>query len=141
MVVAAAGSGKTTILIARIKNFIDQGVKPRDILACTFTRKAAQEMTDRLLAAVGERGKAVTIGTIHSVAYRMVTPELGEDWRVLSDPTLMVERVLGEPSSRNPHGVGPVMKPGEAISAIAKAVGSSPRLVRQLGRADLLMLV
>ncbi|MBF8376468.1 UvrD-helicase domain-containing protein [Alicyclobacillus mali] len=121
MVVAAAGSGKTAMLIARIQYLIDQGVKPGDILACTFTRKAAQEMTDRLLAAVGERGKGVTIGTIHSVAYRMVTPELGEDWRVLSDPTWMIERVLEEPSSKNPHGVGPVMKLGEAISAIAKA--------------------
>ncbi|WP_277093880.1 ATP-dependent helicase, partial [Alicyclobacillus mali (ex Roth et al. 2021)] len=121
MVVAAAGSGKTAMLIARIQYLIDQGVRPGDILACTFTRKAAQEMTDRLLAAVGERGKAVTIGTIHSVAYRMVTPELGEDWRVLSDPTWMIERVLEEPSGKNPHGVGPVMKLGEAISAIAKA--------------------
>nr|WP_242549409.1 ATP-dependent helicase [Alicyclobacillus mali (ex Roth et al. 2021)] len=121
MVVAAAGSGKTAMLIARIQHLINQGVRPGDILACTFTRKAAQEMTDRLLAAVGERGKAVTIGTIHSVAYRMVTPELGEDWRVLSDPTWMIERVLEEPSGKNPHGVGPVMKLGEAISAIAKA--------------------
>ncbi|TDY38258.1 UvrD-like helicase family protein, partial [Alicyclobacillus sacchari] len=131
MVIAAAGSGKTAMLIARIQYLINQGVRPGDILACTFTRKAAQEMTDRLLAAVGERGKAVTIGTIHSVAYRMVTPELGEDWRVLSDPTWMIERVLEEPSGKNPHGVGPAMKLGEAISAIAKAKADalSPRQV------------
>ncbi|GMA56034.1 hypothetical protein GCM10025858_05370 [Alicyclobacillus sacchari] len=94
MVVAAAGSGKTAMLIARIKYLIDQGVDPRRILACTFTRKAAQEMTERLLTATGDMGKDVTIGTIHSVAYRMVAPKMGDGWRVVSEPSWMIERVL-----------------------------------------------
>lgn len=77
LVVAAAGSGKTTMLLARIAHLLDSGTSPERILACTFTRKAANEMRDRLTSAVGAVGRKVTISTLHALAYKMVVPVLG----------------------------------------------------------------
>ncbi|MCL6598918.1 MAG: UvrD-helicase domain-containing protein [Alicyclobacillus macrosporangiidus] len=121
IVIAAAGSGKTAMLIARIKYLIDSGVNPERIVACTFTKKAAGEMKGRLVEAVGPKGKPVTIGTIHSVAYRMVLPQLGDEWKVVPEPYWLIEQVLEEPNEYNRHGVGPVMNPSEAVLAVFKA--------------------
>jgi len=120
LVVAAAGSGKTAMLIARIKHLIDSGVPSHKILACTFTKKAAAEMKQRLVKNIGPDGKSVTIGTIHSVAFRAVRPELGEGWKV-QEPSWLIEQILEEQSDYNSHGVGPLMAPAEAMMGIAKA--------------------
>ncbi|MCL6441847.1 MAG: ATP-dependent helicase [Alicyclobacillus sp.] len=131
IVIAAAGSGKTAMLIARIKYLIDSGVSPRRILACTFTRKAAHEMKTRLVDLVGDHGKSVTIGTIHSIAYRMVMPQLGDTWTVVPEPTWLIEQVLEESSDYNKYGVGPIMKPTDAVLGVykAKADALSPHQV------------
>ncbi|WDL99770.1 ATP-dependent helicase [Alicyclobacillus sp. ALC3] len=121
IVIAAAGSGKTAMLIQRIKFLMDSGVPARRILACTFTKKAASEMKTRLIGVAGDSGKEVTIGTIHSVAYRMVLPHLGDGWRVVAEPSWLVEQALEEPSQYNPHAVGGIMKPADAITAVFKA--------------------
>ena len=128
IVVAGAGSGKTAMLIARIKWLIDSGVDPHKIVASTFTRKATDEMKSRLIEAVGEKGKQVTIGTMHSIAHRMVMPQLGEGWTVIPEPSWLIERVLEDPGKYNPHGVGPLMKASDATTAVytAKADGKWP---------------
>lgn len=125
IVVAAAGSGKTAMLIARIQFLIDSGADPSRILACTFTKKATQEMRARLVDAAGDKGKRVIIGTFHSIAYRMLMPELSEEWRVSPDTSWMMERVLEEPSAHNTHGVGPQMSFSDAKLAIQKAKADS----------------
>ena len=109
------------MLIARIKLLIDNGVSPRRILACTFTRKASHEMKTRLVDLVGARGKEVTIGTIHSIAYRMLLPQLDKGWTVVSEPSWLIEQVLDEPGPYNKHGVGPLMKPTDAALGVYKA--------------------
>jgi DNA helicase-2/ATP-dependent DNA helicase PcrA len=124
MVIAAAGSGKTAVLIARIQYLIESGVDPRTILACTFTRKATEEMRTRLVDVVGrEAAKQVAIGTMHSIAYRMLKSILGnDDWKVATDPTWLMESVLDEPSRVNPHGVGPLYKTAqEALTEVSRA--------------------
>ena len=125
MVVAAAGSGKTAMLIARIQYLIDKKVEPRRILACTFTKKAAKEMEERLVKLVGAKGKQVTIGTIHAVGRRMLANQLPlsdeNGWKVAKDPSWLIEMVLEEPSTYNRHGVGPIMMAPDAITGVAKA--------------------
>lgn len=118
IVVAAAGSGKTAMLIARIKFLVESGVQPDRILACTFTRKAADEMKARLLHSLGENGNQVTIGTIHSVAYRMIMPQIGNGWDVIAEPSWLIEQVIEPAGAHNPHGVGNILPPSEAILGI-----------------------
>jgi len=89
IVAGAAGSGKTAMLMARIKFLVESGVQPDRILACTFTRKAADEMRTRLVHGLGDKGNQVTMGTIHSVAYRMIMPQLGRGWDVIPETVLV----------------------------------------------------
>ena len=69
LIVAGAGSGKTRVLTSRIAYMIAQGVDPSRILALTFTRKAANEMKERIASMVGERNaRRICMGTFHSVS-------------------------------------------------------------------------
>ena len=68
MVIAGAGSGKTRVLTYRIAHMIEQGVDPFNILALTFTNKAAREMTERIGKIVGaSEAKNISMGTFHAV--------------------------------------------------------------------------
>ena len=68
MVIAGAGSGKTRVLTFRIAHMMEQGVDPFNILALTFTNKAAREMTERIGKIVGgPEAKNISMGTFHSV--------------------------------------------------------------------------
>jgi DNA helicase-2/ATP-dependent DNA helicase PcrA len=68
MVIAGAGSGKTRVLTYRIAHMIEQDVDPFNILALTFTNKAAREMTDRIGKIVGaSEAKNISMGTFHAV--------------------------------------------------------------------------
>ena len=71
-IVAAAGSGKTRTMIARIARLLDDGVPGSRILPITFTRKAARELSERIKANVGQTLKAFTI---HSAAYNLILNE------------------------------------------------------------------
>src|SRR5574344_804935 len=70
MVLAGAGSGKTRVLTERIGNLVNSGVLPYNILAITFTNKAAAEMKERLIDTCSTRG--MTICTIHSMCARIL---------------------------------------------------------------------
>ena len=73
LVVAGAGSGKTRVLTARIARLIEHGgVLPREILAVTFTNKAAGEMRERVARALGEDPAGMWIGTFHGIGARML---------------------------------------------------------------------
>ena len=66
--IAGAGSGKTTTLTYRVANLIDNGINPASILLLTFTKKAANDMLQRVRNLVGEFGKLVEGGTFHHFA-------------------------------------------------------------------------
>ncbi len=68
LVIAGAGSGKTRTLIYRVARLIESGVPPGAILLMTFTRRAAQEMLERVERLVGEKSRSVAGGTFHSFA-------------------------------------------------------------------------
>ena len=73
MVFAGAGTGKTKTLIARITHMInDCGIAPKNILAITFTNKAANEMRERIKIATGDADSRVNISTIHSLCARIL---------------------------------------------------------------------
>lgn len=76
MVLAGAGSGKTRVLTMRIAHLITNGVDPFNILALTFTNKAAREMKDRIAKVVGiSDAKSIWMGTFHSVFARILRGE------------------------------------------------------------------
>lgn len=73
MIIAGAGSGKTRVLTYRIAHIIRQGVDPYNILALTFTNKAAREMKNRIANVVGDaEASAIWMGTFHSVFSRIL---------------------------------------------------------------------
>lgn len=76
LVLAGAGSGKTSVLTARIAFLINDGVHPGNIMAVTFTNKAAEEMRKRLRKIMGkDEVNAIWVGTFHSICNRLLRTE------------------------------------------------------------------
>lgn len=73
LIIAGAGAGKTRVLTCRIANAIACGAAPGEILALTFTKKAANEMKERIAALVGEyKARWIWMGTFHSIFIRFL---------------------------------------------------------------------
>lgn len=75
LVIAGAGSGKTRVLTYKIAYLLTQGYKPWEIMALTFTNKAAREMKDRIINLVGSEAQSLQMGTFHSVFARILRRE------------------------------------------------------------------
>ena len=101
LVIAGAGSGKTKVLTTRIAYLIEQGIKPWNILAITFTNKAAREMRDRLDLLINE--EVGFIGTFHSLGLKIIRENheilnLSSNFTILdSDDVLsIIKKILKE---------------------------------------------
>jgi len=113
LVVAGAGSGKTRILTSRIIHMIQQGIEPVNILAVTFTNKAAQEMRHRIRSVVNA---PVSVGTFHSTCLQMLRLHaervgLKPDFTIYDDidQLAVIKECMKElnidPKSVNPKGI------------------------------------
>ncbi|HBQ13772.1 MAG TPA: ATP-dependent DNA helicase, partial [Myxococcales bacterium] len=102
VVFAGAGSGKTRVITYRVAHLVtERGVAPWNILAVTFTNKAAQEMRDRLAKLVGGRARDLWVGTFHATCARLLrrfADQVGvrKDFTIYDDQDsrAMVKRVL-----------------------------------------------
>ena len=99
LVIAGAGSGKTKVLTTRIANLIDNGINSYNILAITFTNKAAKEMRDRLSNLVPNN--SAFVGTFHSFGVRVIrenyeTLGLSRNFTILDsdDVTTVIKKIL-----------------------------------------------
>lgn len=75
LIIAGAGSGKTRVLTYKIVHLIQSGVEPSNILALTFTNKAAREMKERMKELVGDSVNKLWMGTFHSIFARILRKE------------------------------------------------------------------
>lgn len=108
LVLAGAGSGKTSVLTNRIAYLIEQGISPANILAITFTNKAAREMKERVTKLIGPDARYIQISTFHSFGLKILKENyefLGYEKNFIildSDDTLTVVKKLMKDLNMNP---------------------------------------
>lgn len=130
LILAGAGSGKTKTLTHRIANLVAHGVHPSEILAVTFTNKAATEMKTRIAELLGESIRFPFMGTFHGICVRLLRIEhlaanLDPDFTIYdtSDQETLIRRLLKEQGITNK-----TLKPKSILSTIshAKNHGETP---------------
>ncbi|MBC8136958.1 MAG: ATP-dependent helicase [Fibrella sp.] len=138
LVLAGAGSGKTTVLTRRIARLIADGVPPAKILVTTFTKRAAQEMGDRLVSMCGEDAlSGIWIGTFHAHCLRILKREWAERFGKegkfdLADEywqKRVLRAIMGKPDDyarlpQPPFGQNIRFDPKSALLAISSAKNS-----------------
>ena len=151
LVLAGPGTGKTTTLVEAIARRIEDGAEPASVLALTFSRKAAEQLRDRVVARVGRTVSTAMCSTFHSFAYGLIRqwspPELyAAPLRLLSAPeqdVVLQELLTHAPESvRWPdtlrEAVGTRGFAREVLDVLARAreKGLGPDDLRRVGRDE-----
>jgi superfamily I DNA/RNA helicase/RecB family exonuclease len=151
LVLAGPGTGKTTTLVEAIVERVEQGVDPASILALTFSRKAAEQLRDRVTARLGRTLSTGPSSTFHSFAYALVrahgpTGLYDEPLRLLSAPEqdVVLQRLLTReaesvrwPASLDPAvGTRGFAREVQAVLARARERGLDPTDLVTLGRTE-----
>ncbi|MGE5174357.1 MAG: UvrD-helicase domain-containing protein, partial [Betaproteobacteria bacterium] len=84
LIVAGPGTGKTLTIVRRIAYLIRKGARPENILAVTFTNRAAREIRERAEKLLGQDAKRIFIGTLHLLGLRIMKEALSAEFAVLS---------------------------------------------------------
>ena len=84
LILSGAGTGKTSVLVKRLAHLLEQGTKPENIMAVTFTNKAANEIQLRLENELTTPLTGLWLGTFHSLCYRMLIIHLKAKFRVIT---------------------------------------------------------
>ena len=113
LILAGAGSGKTRVLTMKVAYLIENGVEPSNILAITFTNKAAKEMKERIYKLVGRMAYESQISTFHSFGLKIIKENynlLGyeKNFTILdSDDTLSLIKKIMKDMNRDPKQLNP----------------------------------
>lgn len=110
LIIASAGTGKTSTIVGRIAHLLHQGISPKEILLLTFTNKASSEMIERVAKMFDEKiAKQIESGTFHAVAYRYLKEhfkislkqprELKTLFKSIAERRIYVERSSNPPYS------------------------------------------
>lgn len=124
MILAGAGTGKTRTVTCRMANLIDQGVRPEQILAVTFTNKAAREMQERVAGMVSKAAAdKLTVCTFHSLCVRLLRSGIGllgykNNFSICTpgDQQALIKQFIVKRG-----GLKEKIKPGEVLGVISKA--------------------
>ena len=140
LVLAGAGSGKTKVLTERIIKLINNGVRPYEILAITFTNKAAKEMRERVTNKIYEMADEIFLGTFHSFGFKVLrenASRLGYEKNITildrNDAVAIIKKILKELDIDTDY-----IEPSFVISQIsfAKNEGLSPEEYSKCMRGD-----
>ena len=124
LIFAGAGSGKTRVLTYRAAYLIEHyGVRPHQILAVTFTNKAAREMRDRLDRLLGARARSLLCGTFHAICARILRSDggrlgLARDFVIFDEDD---QRTLMKEVFRDLDITSDTLKPVEVLNEIGRA--------------------
>jgi DNA helicase-2/ATP-dependent DNA helicase PcrA len=137
LVVAAPGSGKTTVLTRRLAYLLQQGVMPEQILAVTFTKKAATEMTQRLAKLLGSKEVAarLTVATFNSLGLKLLEGNYQRLGYTVEKPHLLLEstqRSLFDVLLREQDAMDIKYEELGAYISLAKATLTEPSRVKRL---------
>lgn len=106
---ATAGSGKTTVLVTRIRRLIYEGIRPENILAIAFNRKTRQDIKEKL----SKYTQHVNVETFHSLAYRVIANE-GYTLMKSYQKEALIESIFDDPSGITFHNVTSIFSKAKA---------------------------
>ena len=148
LVVAGPGTGKTLAIVRRIAHLIHQGVSPENILAVTFTNRAAREMRERIHSLMGDTYRRVFLGTFHLLGLRIIRENATNGFVIynreeqvkLLKPLLKGTRLkAADIADKISHVKGLVLHPPDNLKAIFDEYRSTMHTKNALDFDDLIL--